>query len=338
MIEKAGALRAAARETDVVILHHHMWDIVPALAFGIPGGVPVATLNHADHTFWVGSAVTDLAINLRPVSQELNRSYRSIDRNAELPIPLDPPPDAAEQPIVRAQIRESLGIPAEAIVFLTVGTEFKYVPIGELDFPMAASRLLDRLPEAYFIAVGPSASRPEWRDRVQASHPRLIALGPQVNVGRYHAAADIYLEGFPFDSATALLEASLAGLPVVPVPATAPLPFSAHEGLKAAIPQPAGVEEYLQQAVQLGQSQALRIARAEALRQAVVKACTGDGWRESLASLTASLPREHRIHAVADVPLGETLDRFATRLRLGRRPFLMPRLLVNLARDALASR
>ncbi len=336
VLERAAALRAAARNADVVVLHHHMWDIVPAIAFGVPGGPPVLALNHADHTFWVGAAVTDLAVNLRPVGAELNRRYRSIDRNTELAIPLDAPPEPAERAAAREKMRTSLGIPNGAIVFLTVGSGFKYLPVGELDFPLTARRLLERLPDAYLIAVGPVARRPEWRGHVRAVSPRMIAVGLKRGVDAYLAAADIYLEGFPFNSATALLEASLAGLPVVPVPATAPLPFSAHEGLKAVLPQPLDVPGYLDDAVRLARSPSLRRERAESMNKAVAAACGGEGWRHGLALLVDAVPAEHRVHAVADRPLDERLDRFLARLSISRRRLL--RLTARLVQEALVAR
>jgi hypothetical protein len=331
IVERAKALRMAASEADVVVLHHHMWDVVPTIAFGMAGGPPVLTVNHADHTFWVGAGVTDLAVNLRPVSAEFNRQYRSIDRNAELPIPLDPPPGVATRAALRATIRHSLGIPPEAVVFVTVGAAFKYVPIGELDFPAVAARLLDRLPQAYLITVGPSGDRPEWSKHVQVQSPRMIVLGQRRDVAAYYAAADIYVEGFPFDSATALFEAALAGLPVVPVPAVAPLPFSAHGGLKATIPQPASVAEYLDEAERLAQSATFREERARSLTQAVEDTCAADGWQRSLVALVGRLPTGHRVYTVEDVPLDDVLDRFLTRVLLGRLRLAVRRFVARIA-------
>src|SRR5262249_29331493 len=64
-VSRAAWLRAAAASFDLVVLHHFAMDIVPTVAFAVPGGPPVAVLNHADHQFWLGSSVADVVINLR---------------------------------------------------------------------------------------------------------------------------------------------------------------------------------------------------------------------------------------------------------------------------------
>jgi hypothetical protein len=54
LLDRAKALRELAwREADRVVLPVHMWDPIPAIAFGIEGGPPVFVLKHADHAFWV---------------------------------------------------------------------------------------------------------------------------------------------------------------------------------------------------------------------------------------------------------------------------------------------
>jgi len=225
-------------------------------------------------------------------------------------------------------MRQALAIAPGAMVFLTVGSAFKYTPIGDLDFPAVAARLLDRLPEAYLVAVGPLAKGREWREHIRRLHPRMRVVGPQRGIETYYAAADIYLEGFPFDSATAVLEAALSGLPVVPVPATAPLPFSAHGGPKAAIPQPATVADYLDEALRLAGSAELRRDRTDSLCRAVVAACTGGGWGERLAQMIEAIPAQHRTYDVGDDALDPALDRFLARLQISRQS--LPRLVARM--------
>jgi hypothetical protein len=63
LLRRAARLRQLATESaDVVVLHAHQWDVVPSLAFAAAGGPPVLLLNHADHPFWLGTAIADTVI------------------------------------------------------------------------------------------------------------------------------------------------------------------------------------------------------------------------------------------------------------------------------------
>jgi hypothetical protein len=318
---RARRLREIAwRDADRIVLHVHMWDVVPLIAFGVPGGPPVLVLNHADHTFWVGAAIADRIVNLRPAGEKMTIRFRGVGRNLPLPIPLPGPGDALAAAQQRTTVRERLGIPQAALVFLTIGSAFKYLPVGELDFLAMVRKLLAALPEAYLVAVGPSTASPDWASAAQVLAPRLIPLGTQHPVTGYHAAADIYLEGFPFDSATALLEASVAGLPVVRIPACAPLPFSAHDFPLSVVAQPTDVEGYLAQAIGLAGSPRTRASTAAALHAAVVDLHCGASWCRRLAEFKLAVPDEHNLYAIRPVELAPELDRFWTAFLMLRHP------------------
>ena len=78
-------------EYDVVVLHLHQQDAISPVAFGVPGGPPVIFHNAADHMFWVGAGVADLAVHFRPLAEEWGRLYRGLRPGLVLPIPLPPP-------------------------------------------------------------------------------------------------------------------------------------------------------------------------------------------------------------------------------------------------------
>ncbi len=319
LMKRAGTLRQLAwREADRIVLHIHMWDVIPLIAFGVPGGPPVLILNHADHTFWVGAAIADRIVNLRPAGEDLTVRLRGVARNLALPIPLDGPTHAAAAAAERHAIRGKLGIPPSAVVYLTIGSAFKYLPVGSLDFLAMTRRLLSALPDAYLVAVGPGRDSPGWEEAVRAVGGRLIPVGSQYPVTGYHAIADIYLEGFPFDSATALLEAALAGLPAVRIPACAVLPFSAHHFPLSVVTQPADIEAYLAQALALGASAELRASTSVRLQAAVAGLHCGDAWSRRLDELKRSVPAEHAIYALRPVELPVELDRFWTAFLMRR--------------------
>ena len=88
-LAKAQCLRQAAKENaDLVILHHHPNDPIPALALASESCPPVAIFNHADHVFWLGSSIADLVIDFRSNSQAESKRARFAIESLLLPLPI----------------------------------------------------------------------------------------------------------------------------------------------------------------------------------------------------------------------------------------------------------
>src|SRR5882724_553987 len=104
-VRKAKWLREIARGVDAVILHHHPDDVLPTVAFATTGLPPVAVLNHADHVFWLGSAVSDMVINIRPAGKLLSEARRMAGLNELLPIPLETRPSACTRSAARGRLQ-----------------------------------------------------------------------------------------------------------------------------------------------------------------------------------------------------------------------------------------
>lgn len=309
-LERAQSLRQLAYAiADRIVLHIHMWDIVAPIAFGVAGGPPVIYLNHADHVFWVGSSVADQVANIRQSGVAFCVSYRGITRNALLPIPLECDESSISSNI-GARLRDALRIPNDATVFLTIGTEFKYQAVGELDFLASARKLLNADPTAYLIAVGPKPTTPGWLEATHALAPRLITVGKQRDLHPYHAAADVYLEGFPFGSLTALLEAALANLPCVRAPRSAPPPFTSDGSALDGFAQPDNLDAYIAEAVSLASSAESRSKIATTLRFSVRSYHCGDAWRTHLERFKQALPATHQLHPVFPKSLPQEVDRY----------------------------
>jgi len=295
LVERARRLREMAwRDFDVVVLHIHMWDVVPVMAFGVAGGPPVLLLNHADHTFWLGATVADSVISIRQSGQDVTERFRGVNRHEYLPIPLPSPVEIQSEEL--PDVRKILDIPDTAPLFITVGSHIKYLGIGAVDFIATAHRLLDRLPEAYLVAVGPMAEHPDWEAARRLSGGRMMAVGPQLELRRYFAAADVYLEGFPFGSLTALLEAGLAGLPCIRAPAVCPPPFTSDGEALENLPQPRDLDAYIEQAVTLATMPMKRRGAAIVLRESIEKIHMGAGWQSRLLSLKTKIPASHKTH------------------------------------------
>lgn len=313
LIERAQRLRAlAAEHADVVVLHTHMMDPIPIMAFAVEPLPPIVFLNHAESLFWFGGSVSDLVADLSCSAQKRTKDSRGISGSVLVPVPLGQPPSAADgtraNDAVRRSERIRLGIPDDALTFLTIGAAFKYEPIGSYDFLPVALRILQAVPGAQVIAVGPR-NEGRWSSAYAKSGGRLRAVGRVTDLDPLHAAADVYLEGIPCGSLTAMLEAGLAGLPCVRNPLLSGTIGHSDDPSFADVPSPKDVEEYVGAAVELAASPAKRRQDGIRLREAVMAHHCGEGWLRHLRELEARIPAKHRIHQrVAQASPNEETD------------------------------
>ena len=307
LFERAAWLRTLACErATYVVLHIDVNDVIGALAFGIKGGPPTLLVNHAAHIFWVGSSVPDLVVNCR--GSKLEEYWTTMHRGAiacaTIPIPLTEPDvptfSEAETAKRKSHLKESLGIPREATLILTVGASYKYAPIPGLDFLETCKDILRALPEVFVFAAGLNEDA-RWRAASEDTDFRLRALGSvtQEQLASLSQASDVYIEGFPFGSTTALLEAGLHGLPVVLTPSECPPPYGSDGvALDDCLARPSSIEEYKAQIVRLCRKPFEREAVGRLVRHAIVAHHTGGGWSRYLANALRVLPPAHRIHPI----------------------------------------
>ena len=211
-LERAGQLRTLAAEFDLVVLHAHHFDPVPAIAFA-KGGPPIVLLNHAGHSFWIGREIADVVACLRPSSRDVAVTRRGIvpQRCPALPIPVNVP-DAV---VSRSKARELLDLPGDAVILFTVAEAYKYrqfEPGCSLVDLVTTLALVDKRIEVR--AIGPD-DWGTWRKAREQTGGRVQAIGQHPEIGLYERAADIYLDPFPLTSPTAFLEAGIYGLPIV---------------------------------------------------------------------------------------------------------------------------
>jgi hypothetical protein len=302
LMERAIRLREEAwKHADRVVLHVHPWSVIPVVALGAPGGPPVMLLNHLSQKFWVGGSVADLVLNLRDSALEWSQTYRGITRNALLPIPILPRVGDRAKPATnetRRAARSTLGMPPEAIVLLTIGNAYKYRPLPGLDFLDAVAAILHACPQAYVVAVGP---RPDarWMALRESTGQRLLAAGPQLDLARFHEAADVYLEGFPVGSPTALLEVGLLGIPCVRAPRNVPPPFAVDGIALSGVRQPVDVADYVRAAIALVRNEGERRVLGSALAGAIQAHHTEPGWPDYAQNAESALPERHRVYSLA---------------------------------------
>ncbi len=286
LLAKARRTREVARgEIDLIVLHHHPDDPLPSVAFAVPGLPPVALLNHADHVFWLGSGVADAVLNIRESGRHLSERRRFTRKNLLLPIPLAP----AVHEATRAEACNQLGITQDQLVLLSMGSASKYRPTVEANFFRAARAILEANPEAHLYLVGVSVRDVEELAPEHA-HPRLHPLGFIENPSLYQSAADLYVEGFPHGSLTALLEAARRGIPCVGAVASgSPVLASDDVALTGLLATPSTEAAYVAQVTRLVRAAEERLRVGRAFRRATESCHCGDGWLEHLERVYEAL-------------------------------------------------
>lgn len=217
-IERAKQLREyAIRRADVIVLHVHPNDPVINLAlFGMKEQLPVFMFNHADHVFSLGAGVCNGVLDFRMSGQDLSSRYRGVNSKI-VPLPMVVEEmDAQDRRKLRCEARKRLNIDLEGFVALTIGDEYKYKAALGCSFIECVRRMLKSEPGLTLIAVG-IPNKNEWAVLAYESQNRFIPIGNILDksiLNDYYSAADIYMEGFPFSSLTAMIDAGLSCLPI----------------------------------------------------------------------------------------------------------------------------
>lgn len=308
LVSRATQLRELVwTHADVVVLHTHPWDVIATVALGVPGGPPVLLLNHAAHVFWVGCSIADVIINIRHSKDEDDWTvrYRGIDRIMHLPIPLPEPPHS-DSPVRRSRearrdARNALGVPVDAIVLLTVGNDYKYNPVQGLDFLKTAESILSQHEGAYLLAAGPKEDK-RWRTLREKTGGRALAFGVQKDVGVFHAAADVYLEGFPFGSTTSLLEAGVKGIPCVLPPRMCPPPFVTDGVSVLPLEQAVSNADYIRRVLMLLTDEQERQHQGELICKNIRNHNCSKGWQRYLLEIQHNIPSAHKVYPLLDQP------------------------------------
>lgn len=223
-LERADMLKSIAqRLADLVILHIDPNDPLPGIAFSDNGRTfPVLFFNHADHVFSIGQSVADFVLDFRRSGQGVSINERGCSTRSRLvPIPMKDPvvpsfEDSMERYNLRLKARAILGMPQEATVALTIGSEYKFKPALGYDFTRAIREVLSESDNTHIHAVG-IPNRGPWKKLSDDFDGRFHPVGyvkGRKKVGEYCAASDVYMEGYPFGSLTAMLEAGLFALPI----------------------------------------------------------------------------------------------------------------------------
>ncbi|MGR3855002.1 glycosyltransferase family protein [Chryseobacterium indologenes] len=197
----------ALNEYDAILLHIHPDEtIIPLVLCQKDITTPVCLVNHADHVFWMGTSIADMVLQIRESSISFDVERRGIQQERQffLPIPVEN----------LADVHEKKDIETKNITLLSTGTSYKYNPNAQYNFLREAYRIVEENPEVIFNIVGIS---PESAYAKEYQHDRIILHGmvSKSELSSIESITDIYVEGFPMPSFTALLQPALCKIPFV---------------------------------------------------------------------------------------------------------------------------
>jgi hypothetical protein len=292
-LEKAAALRELASRYEYVVLHTHMYDVVPMMAFGgTDFQRPVIFYNHADHSFWLGASIADLVVNYRSFTAKLDTEGRNVKEHAFLPLPLLDAELVAKPSVEDSvKLKAELGFPKDSKVILTIASSYKYKPIGEIDFVKTVKQILALSEHAVVLAIGPSKKEKYWRKAYQESGGRINPIGvvPASELSPYLRIADFALGSFPFGSAMALLETVKYNVPC----GALRTPTNTLDAFEEADIFCKNVPELIKHISSLLRNP----PSSNKLYEIVKRDCLPGGFSKKLAELYAAFPSKHEIRA-----------------------------------------
>lgn len=196
---------------EVIFLHIDPDDLLAAVAVGVVKkltNIRVIFVNHADHAFSFGFFSADVVAEVSSYGFHLSEAKRNVS-SSFLGIPL------AENTWKEIKPVRSKGVETDLNIF-SGGSKWKFKPVGELSFPKLAELILNQIPNAKLVIVGPAIVGDWWWWRAKLRHPKRLTILSSMPYNQYTkilSQSDIYLDSFPITGGTALPEVRSKGIP-----------------------------------------------------------------------------------------------------------------------------
>ena len=209
---KGQNLREIASQYQYVVLHTHMYDLVPILAFGTKDFKrPIIFYNHAEHMFWLGVSISDVVVDMNEAAQKFSQKYRGIQKSQSKIVKI--PFHCKTSKISRSTTRHELGIQEHKNLFLGIGNSYRFKPYVDMDYPSMVAEILSLDLNNVYIIMGTDGDEMYW-EKVRREFPndRLFFTGVVKDKDIFTSiikASDCYIEVFPFGSETSSFEAAM---------------------------------------------------------------------------------------------------------------------------------
>lgn len=181
-IEKAKQLLEVSQSFERIILHIHMFDIIPILAYSNANWkIPVYFYNHADFRFSFGFSIADVILNLNDFDLKKSRDFRGIanDKNLILQSPNGGYVNSITiDEDINNYIISKYRIDRNAKLIVSMGDEFKYEDIIDYRFSDFVEKLINKSKDnIQFIIIGPNPEREKWKELEERTNKCARAIG-----------------------------------------------------------------------------------------------------------------------------------------------------------------
>lgn len=191
---------------DVIVLHIHPDETITSIVLSQKDiTTPICFINHADHVFWLGTSIADLVLQIRESSISIDEERRDIlkERQFFLPIPIETAQNTED---------ENSNSETNFIKILSTGTAYKYNPNEHYNFLKEAYKIVEENSNILFNIVGINADS-DYAKEYQHERIFLHGIVSSQRLAEIEETTDIYIEGFPMPSFTALLQVALRKIP-----------------------------------------------------------------------------------------------------------------------------
>ena len=292
--EKVIKLRLLAMTCEYIVLHTHMEDPTPLIAFGCEDFTrPVLLYNHASHMPWLGLAVSDLILDLNEYD-EITSKMRNVSKTFHLGVPCS---QIVFSDVDKTVARQHLKLPIDKKIIVTSGSGFKYRTICGYSFAEYIKQIIDDDVICYAIGIEPD--NPEWKRAEVESDGRIVPLGYiGFNNGYmdYLAAADLYLDSYPIGGYAATIDAISVGVPVVSLKST----FPQMNYLMKTSAYCQSVEEFICKAKKVLSDRTYANELYEELKISLLKHQSKEAWNERIETLLRIAPENHKVRDMSN--------------------------------------
>ncbi len=293
--EKAIELRKLAMEYEYVILHTHMEDPLPIIAFGVEEFTrPVLLYNHASHMPWLGKSIADLVLDIEK-DDEVTKIKRGIIDTYFLGVPAKKINLTTTN---KTESRKKLNLPLDKKIIITSGAESRFRVISGNSFTDYLKNITDE--NTFCYAIGIKRKNKEWGRVKKETNNRIIPLGfIPFDKGYldYIRSADLYLDSYPLCGGTATIDAISQGIPVLSLKSVYPQ-FDYITRTNAYCQTK---EEFIEKSKRILNDKQYANEILEETRDSLLKYQSIDAWNKNIEKLLEIAPKKHKVRDLSNV-------------------------------------